>query len=1390
MPPRSPTHNPPPAPLALRIGTHNVASLLPKLDEAMACWRAAKLDVVVLQEVRAGNAQLMAILGRTQAEGWRAVFNPGPNPVSAGMAFLCRASLLAAGVLALPPGVWGGPEAWRGRVLAVPVDWGGHKLLLAGVHLPNTGQAEFLAAVLPELLARGPQASPARQLVLLGDFNFVHDVLRDRLRAPGVAAPADARTEGDRHGPPELAARLPGYVDAFRALHPTRRCFTFHGGFGAARLDRVYMPPTLTSRVHRCWVERVSPSDHRLVCVSLSAAVAPALAGPGLHRLRLNFWGVEAQREAFVQWLVDELALAPSAPAALLLWWPAFKRSLRAQARERNQAAAAPSTGAAAAAQLAARDALTAALDAADSGAADAVTRVSALRAAWAAAADAARRADATTDARQPPPWMHCDERPSPAITQLLRPTKAKQRVTALRDAQGGLLGPGAPQANAMAAHWAGVSAASPRDPAAMAEVLSAVTAPGAARFSQAQAAAMGDAAVSVEEVHAALTHMASGTSPGPDGVPVELFKRCREQFEPVLARLFSAVGAEGRTPPGFTDGAIITLPKGGDATQPGNYRPITLLNTDYRVLAKVLADRLLVSMGDVIDPAQTAFLRERRIGDNIMLLQLLPHSLAAQQRTALAAFLDVAKAYDTVDRGFLQHVMAAMGAGAALLRWVSTLLHDTRARAMVNGFASGLQPFAAGVRQGCPLSPLLYLFVGEALLRFLRARGFGIDVAAGQPRLVAAQYADDIQVFLEAHSAVRPLFLALETFRAASGQAVNAGKSKLLVLGAAAEPLPGAMAGGVPLVASATALGFTFHAAVDAQATPKRGWDDMLASVERAYTALAHTHMSAFGRAFGASSYGLSTLLFAAEFSPPLTGERLQRLVSATAKLVDRGVTPDTTQRGFHGVSAELMPGPPTSGGLGVLPWREHVRGRHAVWAARLLSAPEALPWTRLAAQLLATWWGGGDHCGWTPLVHLVGDGMQRVPQQAHANQTPVGPMPPPLARLLAGLSALPRVEAVLALPIGDWRTAAPLYANPLMAGVDQRGRWCCLAPPGLDVLRLRYHVRVVGDLLRLRAGVDGAPDGAHMAAVVQQARSEMGGHHSFDPLVRGAADLIPAALRPPMGWPAGRLTATTPRVRSQAAMRLVEHLGWRLEGLAGDAKAVPLAELTVASATALQLGAMRSARAARHAAFISEALGITGAPPPADAVHLCRLLRAIWHLGWSNQRKEHYWRLVLDGLPTAARMRGSTWDPCPCGCLLPGRRHHFWECPAAQAVASEIRRAAGTAQLACAHVWLMRPQGGVPEGAWQVVCMAALLAMWHACGTLVLPARRARFRGLEAERVPHAGRAAVEAFWGFLHEFACMARPPAGWRALLPPGSPFIHYPHATAGLRVNRV
>ena len=143
-----------------------------------------------------------------------------------------------------------------------------------------------------------------------------------------------------------------------------------------------------------------------------------------------------------------------------------------------------------------------------------------------------------------------------------------------------------------------------------------------------------------------------------------------------------------------------------------------------------------------------------------------------------------------------------------------------------------------------------------------------------------------------------------------------------------------------------------------------------------------------------------------------------------------------------------------------------------------------------------------------------------------------------------------------------------------------------------------------------------------------------------------------------------------------------------------------------------------------------------------------------------------------------------------CPCGDPLPGRRHHLWDCPAAQAVVAVLRAKLGGRALACADVWLMRAPPGVLPGVWQVVCIAALRGMWVARGALMVPQRRERYAGrTDQQRVQLAERTAVEAFWGVLSDYIRLGQPPRAWRRRLPAGSPFLHFPSPAGGLQVNR-
>ena len=396
----------------------------------------------------------------------------------------------------------------------------------------------------------------------------------------------------------------------------------------------------------------------------------------------------------------------------------------------------------------------------------------------------------------------------------------------------------------------------------------------------------------------------------------------------PAAGSGFQAILQEAFLPPHFQDGLIVFLSKPGDASNPANYRPITLLNTDYRCFARLLALRLGRALAPVIDPQQTAFLPGRSIGENLLLLQLLPHALCAEQRSALAVFCDVRKAYDTVDRAFLWKVMGRLGVGGPFLRAAQALLSHTWARSCVRGAMSRSVSFSAGVRQGCPLAPLLYLFVGQALGRFLATVGVGITLQGAW--LACSQYGDDVTAFLPSKAALPAFLQAMQVFGNASGQRLHPGKSQAMLLGNRTLP-PMIPQAPVRLVRTAEALGVTFHEGVG---TPTVDWQAQVAAVLHRFDRLAALLLSALGRGLGSAAYGVSRLLFYAEFVGMPPAVELAKVTRAAVALVDSGLSPGRAAgRRFHGVAAPLLLGSPGAGGFGMLPVTEHIRARHAVW-------------------------------------------------------------------------------------------------------------------------------------------------------------------------------------------------------------------------------------------------------------------------------------------------------------------------------------------------------------------------------------------------------------------------------------------------------------------------
>lgn len=247
----------------LRIASHNVHGLRAHVAQLAQIWLDLRLDVVFVQEswlTFFQASQVVAELNMACRQvdnnhaGFEAVWalNTAANGNrSAGVVILIRKALLTSGAATFTAAAVQTHSG--GRMVVVPLQWGGHDLRLVCVYMPNdsTDQQAFMHQTLqPVLAGQG-------MYVLGGDFNFVESVQLDRAHTGQHSQPSMVPAQ-------VLHQVAPGSIDVFRTLHPTRKAFTHHAHASAARLDRFYVPQQLTPYVMQCMV-----GEKRLLIIGL-----------------------------------------------------------------------------------------------------------------------------------------------------------------------------------------------------------------------------------------------------------------------------------------------------------------------------------------------------------------------------------------------------------------------------------------------------------------------------------------------------------------------------------------------------------------------------------------------------------------------------------------------------------------------------------------------------------------------------------------------------------------------------------------------------------------------------------------------------------------------------------------------------------------------------------------------------------------------------------------------------------------------------------------------------------------------------------------------------------------------------------------------------------------
>ena len=293
------------------------------------------------------------------------------------------------------------------------------------------------------------------------------------------------------------------------------------------------------------------------------------------------------------------------------------------------------------------------------------------------------------------------------------------------------------------------------------------------------------DSNITEDELYAALNAMKRRKSPRNDGLTVEFYVHFWNILKPIFVHIVNHIFSEKQLSRSMKKGVIsLFYKKRGDKRDIRNFRPISLLNVDCKLISKVLASRLKHILGSVISPEQTCGIPGRDIADNIHSLRDIIDLSNNFDETYIVT-IDQEKAFDRVSQAFIIKILEKMNFGDYFISWIKILYSGLLSSVKVNGHLTPYFPITRSVRQGDPLSSLLFVIVSQSLNQLIKANQdihpIVIDV---NHQSLLHQHADDATVTVCDKQSVIATFKSLDYYCSATGAKINLSKSEVLALG------------------------------------------------------------------------------------------------------------------------------------------------------------------------------------------------------------------------------------------------------------------------------------------------------------------------------------------------------------------------------------------------------------------------------------------------------------------------------------------------------------------------------------------------------------------------------------------------------------------------------
>ena len=290
---------------------------------------------------------------------------------------------------------------------------------------------------------------------------------------------------------------------------------------------------------------------------------------------------------------------------------------------------------------------------------------------------------------------------------------------------------------------------------------------------------------ISYNECLKALKSLSNGKTPGQDGITTDFCNFFWNDINNLVLDSINYAFIKNEMSQDQRSGIITLSPKKNKLIQfLRNWRPITLLTVDYKLLAKSLAMRLSTILPDFIDESQFGYVKDRYIGENIRCVIDLNSYFKQESKEIYALQIDFEKAFDSINWEFMFRSLEIMNFDNDFIRWVKVLYRNTTSCVMNNGYKTASFNLHRGVHQGCPLSTLLFIILVQVLQTMLNQNKDISGVKIKDKELKILQMADDTTILTSKIEDIPKILKLLKEFQEISGLKTNVEKTIAYRLG------------------------------------------------------------------------------------------------------------------------------------------------------------------------------------------------------------------------------------------------------------------------------------------------------------------------------------------------------------------------------------------------------------------------------------------------------------------------------------------------------------------------------------------------------------------------------------------------------------------------------